>query len=257
VSSGGVAVEKPSGTWASIRASQAFRNFIGLHQSIAQATGAVTTWTVKTAVNMILRYSELHFSCDKEEDVLCITGHARAHIFGLSGPWVPVMRFRIDGDTVYALPNGLGVMHSQVKSCAGSFAFASFWVHDRPYQELCIASREACKEPYFKMGRRASATPARVAGSDGPLLNAWMSLETSESTYFIPEHKGLHQTYVQHTRTMQFDKCTQTCWVHGFLPGKGEYCFNVRKIAPADDTLPRGEAGLAGGCSGDVAHGYG
>ena len=215
---------------------------MALHQTIAKATGVLTTWTVKAGVNMIARHIDLHLSLDTEECVPCLTIHARMNIFGLSGHWFTMQRARLDGKTVYALPIGLGVVHSLVKSCPRSLAFTSFWVHERPYQELYKASCEAgedqlLKPPHLETGGRASQTRSSEVGCDG--ISGLASMSPFHS--IIPERQGVSfdKLYVQHARTAEFDECTQTVGMHGFLPGKGVYHFRLRKIAPADDAVPR------------------
>ena len=245
----------------------AARNMIALYQTVARVTGALITvanTAAKTVVNTILRYAEVHVMYDEDDDVPAVTVHARVSVMGLSGSWTKLGRVRADGFTVHAPQCGLGVMHSRVKSPPGTLTLMSFWVHDRPYQELSKARREAREEQHSRAGGRGSCSYTGEVGHDGttpvrvttevpsaavtPLTSSHactcerekasagsMPLPRDEAvTRAYIQHKAarLDQRYVQHTRIAHFDKWTQTLEAHGFLPGRGEYGFRLNKIGP-------------------------
>jgi len=122
------------------------RALSSLFQTVVNVTGAMSNWSVKTAINMLSKYADFHVSFDDDgTGVPNITLHMRASFFGVyRTAWSTVSHLRLDGHSFEKLsatsvPCGLRMVASLTKSVAESLTISSFWLAPRP----CRAMRAA------------------------------------------------------------------------------------------------------------------
>ena len=230
-----------------------------LFQTVVNVTGAMSNWTVKTAINMLFKYAEFHVGFRHDEDgVPSVTLHMRASFLGVySSAWTEVSRLRLDGIRLETLsaPGGLKNVSTLLKSRSQSLSIVSFWIARTPYRDVQsreqqqVLPEDGCWAGEYHGAHGREAGTARVQQEEGMVSDphaatapggafGWPSPSGSHALHaphtpmraMTPDGTDLGTGwYVQHMRTFSFDVRTRTVQTSGFLPGKGRYSFVLNK----------------------------